>query len=50
MISIREYTENDAEFVGRLIADTYARFNLGFLSPEELKLGLGPFQHAWSQD
>jgi GNAT superfamily N-acetyltransferase len=50
MISIREYTENDAESVGRLIADTYARFNLAFLSPEDIKLGLGPFQHAWSQD
>lgn len=50
MISIREYTESDAEPVGKLIADTYSRFNLAHLSPEELKLGLGPFQHAWSED
>lgn len=50
MISIREYIEDDAEAVGKLIADTYARFNLAILSPEELKLGLGPFQHAWSRD
>ncbi len=50
MITIREYTEDDAESVGRLIADTYSRFNLAHLSPQDLKLGLGPFQHAWSDD
>lgn len=50
MISIREYTENDSESVGKLIADTYSRFNLAHLSAEEVKLCLGPFQHAWSQD
>jgi hypothetical protein len=48
MITIREYTEDDAECVGRLIADTYTQFNLAYLSAEELKSGLGPFQHAWS--
>jgi GNAT superfamily N-acetyltransferase len=48
MITIREYTEDDAECVGRLIADTYTQFNLPYLSAEELKSGLGPFQHAWS--
>jgi len=50
MITIREYTEDDAEPVGKLIADTYARFNLAYLSPEDLKLELGPFQHAWSEE
>ena len=50
MITIREYTEEDAELVGRLIANTYSQFNLAHLSPEEVKLALGPFQHAWSQD
>lgn len=50
MITIREYTEDDAEPVGVLIADTYERFNLAHLSPEELQLGLGPFEHAWSQE
>ena len=50
MITIREYTENDAESVGKLIAETYSQFNLAHLSPDELKLALGPFQYAWSDD
>lgn len=50
MITIREYTEEDSECVGRLIADTYAHFNLSYLSPENIKSGLGPFQHAWSPE
>jgi GNAT superfamily N-acetyltransferase len=50
MITIREYSENDAESVGRLIADTYSQFNLAYLPPEEMKLFLGPFQHAWSSE
>jgi len=50
MITIRDYTERDTESVGKLIADTYSKFNLAHLSPEEIKLALGPFQHAWSQD
>ena len=48
MITIREYTEDDVEYVGRLIADTYTQFNLAYLPPEDLKSGLGPFRHAWS--
>jgi len=48
MITIRRYGEEDAESVGRLIADTYTRFNLSSVPPEELGLFLGPFQHAWS--
>lgn len=50
MITIREYTEEDAEAVGKLIADTYSQFNLAHLSPGEVKLALGPFQYAWSDD
>jgi len=50
MITIRPYREDDAEWVGRLIADTYSKFNLSFASPEERALLLGPFHHARSPD
>jgi len=50
MITIRNYTKNDAEKVGRLIADTYSEFNLSFASPEDRNLMLGPFRHARSSD
>jgi len=50
MITIRNYTENDAEEIGRLIADTYTEFNLSFASPEDRNLMLGPFCHAHSSD
>ena len=50
MITIREYSEEDAQCVGRLIADTYAQYNLAYLSPGEMKAFLGPFQHAWSDE
>ena len=50
MTIIRYYTENDAEEVGRLIADTYSEFNLSFASPEDRDLMLGPFRHAHSSD
>ena len=50
MISLRNYQETDARQVGILIADTYSEFNLSFASPEELKLLLGPFQHARSSN
>ncbi len=33
-----------------MIADTDTRFNLAHLSPQDLKSGLGPFQHACSED
>ena len=49
MITIRSYTEKDAESVGRLIADTYSEFNLSFVPSEELGLFLGPFRYARSQ-
>ena len=50
MITIRNYTDNDAEEVGRLIADTYSEFNLSFASPEDRNLMLGPFRHAHSSN
>lgn len=51
MIIIRNYDEKiDAQLVGRLIADTYRKFNLDFASPEEQKKLLGPFQNAWSAE
>ena len=50
MTIIRVYDERDAEAVGRLIADTYSAFNLGFVPAEELGLFLGPFRHASSED
>jgi predicted N-acetyltransferase YhbS len=50
MIIYREYTDQDAESVGKLIADTYSQFNLAYLPPEEMKAFLGPFQHASSPE
>jgi GNAT superfamily N-acetyltransferase len=50
MITIRNYTERDAPAVGILIADTYGEFNLDFADPAELKLLLGPFYYARSQE
>lgn len=50
MITIRCYQENDAQSVGRLIADTYGEFNLSFAPPEERGPFLGPFQHARSAE
>ncbi len=49
-ITIRPYSESDAERVGRLIADTYSHFNLAFASADELGRLLGPFRHAWSPE
>jgi GNAT superfamily N-acetyltransferase len=45
---VREYRDDDAESVGRLIADTYSKFNLSFVPPEDRALFLGPFKHAGS--
>lgn len=50
MTLLRSYTVEDAPQVGRLIRDTYSRFNLDFLEPAELPPYLGPFQHADSAD
>jgi len=49
VISIRDYYQaSDAGEVGRLIADTYGRFNLAFATPHEKDLLLGPFRHTGS--
>ena len=48
--TIRDYHENDAPSVGRLIADTYGEYNLDFLPAEARGPFLGPFQHARSPD
>jgi GNAT superfamily N-acetyltransferase len=50
MTTIRTYRERDADAVGTLIADTYSKFNLSFVPPEELGLFLGPFRHAGSPE
>ena len=50
MLVIRPFHSDDAESVGRLIADTYSKFNLSFAPPEERPLFLGPFQHARSRE
>lgn len=47
---IRRYREADAIAVGRLIADTFRRFNLSYASPTEQEKLLGPFRHAYSAD
>jgi GNAT superfamily N-acetyltransferase len=48
--TIRHYRESDAEKVGRLIAETYSRFNLDFLPTEDRVQFLGPFRYANSKD
>ncbi len=50
MITIRDYCEADSIGVGRLIADTYRTFNLGFAAPDEQADLLGPFQFADSTE
>lgn len=51
MAAIRTYNEEtDARTVGRLIADTFGRYNLDHLQPAERDLFLGPFRHATSDD
>ena len=49
-IVIRDYDESDAPVVGRLIADTYATYNLNFLPVHKRGPFLGPFEHARSTD
>ena len=50
MTGIRYYQNRDAIEVGKLIADTYTKFNLGHVAPDELSSYLGPFTHAYSTD
>jgi GNAT superfamily N-acetyltransferase len=50
VVTIRDYRGDDAEAVGRLIADTYSEFNLSFAPPEERDLFLGPFRYVRSPE
>ena len=50
MITIRDYCESDAECVGKLIADTYGKYNLSFATPAKKNSFLGPFQYARSPE
>lgn len=50
MVVIRDYRDEDAASVGRLIADTYSKFNLSFAPPGDRPLFLGPFKHARSAE
>ena len=47
---IRRYRRTDAVEAGRLIAETFRRFNLSYASPDEQEKLLGPFRHADSDD
>jgi GNAT superfamily N-acetyltransferase len=49
MVIIRHYCDDDAGNAGVLIADTYAKFNLDFVPPDDLPSYLGPFRHAGSR-
>jgi GNAT superfamily N-acetyltransferase len=49
-IIVRDYHENDAQSVGRLIADTYGKYNLDFLPAHATGPFLGPFEHAYSPE
>ncbi len=49
MITIRKYQKKDSIAVGKLIADTFKKFNLSYASPEEQQKLLGPFRHARSK-
>ena len=48
MVTIRPYQDDDADCVGRVIADTFSKYNLADFSPEELPLFMGPFYYARS--
>jgi GNAT superfamily N-acetyltransferase len=50
MATIRPYRESDAKRVGVLIADTFSKYNLPDLSPEQRDQLLGPFLHARSAE
>jgi len=49
-MKIRQYRDVDAPAVGRLIAETFRKYNLSHADPEEQDRLLGPFQHAFSDD
>ena len=47
---IRKYRQADAAAVGRLICETYRKYNLSHANPVEQDRLLGPFRHAFSDD
>ena len=49
MITIRKYHKRDSVAVGRLIADTFQKYNLSYASPKEQQKLLGPFRYARSK-
>jgi predicted N-acetyltransferase YhbS len=49
-MTIRIYEERDAREVGRLIAETYRKYNLSHAESSEQDRLLGPFRHAFSDD
>lgn len=49
-MKIRQYRDDDAPAVGRLIAETFRKYNLSHAGPEEQERLLGPFRHAFSDD
>jgi GNAT superfamily N-acetyltransferase len=49
-VHIRDYREEDAGAVGRLIAATFSEFNLAFADAGQRALFLGPFRYAGSDD
>jgi GNAT superfamily N-acetyltransferase len=49
-VHLRRYRDTDAQAVGRLIADTFRKYNLASLPAEDRDLMLGPFRHARSPD
>ena len=50
VVKIRNYRDSNAVTVGRLIARTYAAFNLGFATADEQVGLLGPFHFAESME
>jgi GNAT superfamily N-acetyltransferase len=49
-MKIRNYSDDDASAVGRLIAQTFRTYNLSHAELEEQERLLGPFRHAFSDD
>jgi GNAT superfamily N-acetyltransferase len=49
MITVRQYRNDDLVAVGKLIADTFQKYNLSYASPEDQQKLLGPFRYARSK-
>jgi GNAT superfamily N-acetyltransferase len=49
-VHVRAYRKSDAGAVGRLIADTFAEYNLSSVTAEQRDALLGPFLYARSPD